>query len=60
LQFHPEVSPAMLEKWIKEEEGSIDRSSFQTAVDIKAAALQAQAEHLVDNFIRSSVLHFSP
>jgi GMP synthase (glutamine-hydrolysing) len=60
LQFHPEVSPAMLEKWIKEEGGSIDRSSFQTAVNIKAAALQAQADRLVDNFIRDSVLHFSP
>jgi len=60
LQFHPEVSPAMLETWIKEEERSISRSSFQTAVNIKAAALQAQADRLVDNFIRGSALHSSP
>ena len=60
LQFHPEVSPAMLEKWIKEEAGSINRSSFQAAVSIKAAALQAQADRLVDNFIRGCALHASP
>jgi GMP synthase (glutamine-hydrolysing) len=60
LQFHPEVSPAMLEEWIKEEAGSINRLSFQSAVNIKAAALQAQADRLVDNFIRGSILHSSP
>lgn len=54
LQFHPEVSPTMLAQWIKtENDRSIDRSSFQNAVESKAAALQAQAERLVDNFIRA-------
>lgn len=53
LQFHPEVSPAMLAEWIKEAGEPIDRSSFQRAVEAKAGALQTQADGLIDNFIRS-------
>lgn len=56
LQFHPEVSPIMLAEWIKAAGGSTDRSFFQRAVNIKAAALQAQAGRLVDNFIRCATL----
>jgi len=53
LQFHPEVSPLMLADWIKGAgDTSIDRSSFQCAVEEKAGALQTQADRLVDNFIR--------
>jgi len=52
LQFHPEVSPMMLAEWIKEADEPIDRLSFQHAVETKAGALQAQADRLVDNFIR--------
>ena len=51
LQFHPEVSPPMLEEWIKEDGGSQSRSPFKTAVDRNAALLQAQADRLVENFI---------
>jgi GMP synthase (glutamine-hydrolysing) len=53
LQFHPEVSPAMLAKWLKDEgDLPIDKSSFQRAVEAKAGALQTQADRLIDNFIR--------
>lgn len=53
LQFHPEVSPAMLAEWIGGAGNlPIDSSSFQRAVETKAGALQAQADRLVDNFIR--------
>ena len=52
LQFHPEVSPGMLAEWIREANEPIDRLSFQHAVETKAEALQAQANHLIDNFIR--------
>jgi GMP synthase-like glutamine amidotransferase len=55
LQFHPEVSPMMLAEWIKAEGESIDRSSFQRAVEAKGAALQTQAECLVDNFIQRCI-----
>jgi GMP synthase-like glutamine amidotransferase len=61
LQFHPEVSPAMLAEWIKEAEDSpTDRSAFQRAVDFRAAALQTQADRLIDNFIQGSMPHPSP
>jgi GMP synthase (glutamine-hydrolysing) len=61
LQFHPEVSPAMLAEWIKEAGDSpIDRSSFQRAVDFRAAALQTQADRLIDNFIQGSMPRPSP
>jgi GMP synthase-like glutamine amidotransferase len=60
LQFHPEVSPDMLAEWIREAGESIDRSSFQHAVNVKDAELQAQAERLVHNFVRSSMPHSSP
>lgn len=54
LQFHPEVSPAMLAQWIKAASSQqIDRSSFQRAVESKAPTLQAQAERLIDNLIRA-------
>ena len=52
LQFHPEVSPGMLADWIKDEGKSIDRSAFQRAVDNKTGTLQAQADSLIDNFLR--------
>jgi GMP synthase-like glutamine amidotransferase len=52
LQFHPEVSPMMLAEWIKAEAQPIDRSSFQRSVENKAGALRAQADRLVDNFVR--------
>jgi GMP synthase-like glutamine amidotransferase len=52
LQFHPEVSPAMLAEWIKGEGSPIDRSYFQRAVESKVGALQAQADRLIDNFLR--------
>jgi GMP synthase-like glutamine amidotransferase len=52
LQFHPEVSPEMLAEWIKESSDSVDRSSFQRAVESKVSALQAQADRLINNFIR--------
>ena len=52
LQFHPEVSPMMLAHWIKASgETSRDKSSFQHAVETKVAALQSQADRLVDNFM---------
>lgn len=57
LQFHPEVSPVMLAQWIESEaEASTDRSSFRRALESRAGALQAQAERLVDNFIRGCKL----
>jgi GMP synthase-like glutamine amidotransferase len=52
LQFHPEVSPMMLAEWIKEAGEPTDRSPFQRAIENKAGALQAQADRLIDNFIR--------
>ena len=53
LQFHPEVSPAMLAEWIKSENApSTDRSDFQRAVEVKAGALQTQADRLINNFVR--------
>jgi GMP synthase (glutamine-hydrolysing) len=53
LQFHPEVSPAMLAAWIKSENApSTDRSDFQRAVEAKAGVLQTQANHLINNFVR--------
>ena len=56
LQFHPEVSPAMLAEWIKAAgDQPTDRSAFQRAVDVKAEALQTQADRLVDNFIRRCI-----
>lgn len=56
LQFHPEVSPPMLAEWIKEVGDSpFDSVSFQGAVDVRAAALQTQADRLIDNFIQGSI-----
>lgn len=52
LQFHPEVSPAMLAEWIKDAGEPIDRSSFQHIVETKARALHSQADRLIDNFLR--------
>ena len=61
LQFHPEVSPGMLAKWIKgASETSIDRSSFQRAVEAKARALQTQADRLINNFVRDYSFLASP
>ncbi len=61
LQFHPEVSPMMLAEWIKGAgDLPIDSSSFQRTIEAKAGALQTQAEHLVDNFIRRCTPFASP
>jgi GMP synthase (glutamine-hydrolysing) len=61
LQFHPEVSPVMLEEWINAA-GNLpsDSSAFQHAVEAKGAALQTQADRLVDNFIRMCSPFASP
>ena len=56
LQFHPEVSPMILAEWIKEAGESVDRSSFQHAVERKAGVLEAQAERLIENFLRVSTI----
>jgi GMP synthase-like glutamine amidotransferase len=56
LQFHPEVSPQMLSEWIKaESDAQTDRSSFQDAIEANAAALQTQADRLIDNFVRRCI-----
>jgi GMP synthase-like glutamine amidotransferase len=55
LQFHPEVSPLMLAAWIKGASESIDRSSFQRAVEVKAEILEAQAERLIHNLIHKCI-----
>ena len=56
LQFHPEVSPQMLAEWIKSEgDSSVDRFPFQDAMEAKAAALQIQADRLIDNFVRRCI-----
>lgn len=56
LQFHPEVTPPMLVQWIKGAgDSSIDRTSFQGAVEAKATALQTQADCLMDNFVRRCI-----
>jgi GMP synthase-like glutamine amidotransferase len=59
LQFHPEVSPAMLAEWIKESGDLPDESSFQHELEVKSAALQAQADRMIDNFIQGSLSRFS-
>ena len=52
LQFHPEVSPAMLADWIQHDSSpATDRSSFLRAVTFQSEALQAQADRLMENFI---------
>ena len=56
LQFHPEVSPSMLAAWIKAERNPpFDRSPFRREVEARVSALQAQADRLVDNFIRECI-----
>jgi len=49
LQFHPEVSPAMLSEWIN---GNDRWGSFQHAVEDKAAELKILADRLIDNLLR--------
>jgi GMP synthase (glutamine-hydrolysing) len=53
LQFHPEVSPAMLAEWTSGATG--DRSSgwaaFRRQVEARAETLRAQAERLAANFL---------
>ncbi|HEY3110410.1 MAG TPA: type 1 glutamine amidotransferase [Chloroflexota bacterium] len=51
LQFHPEVTPAMLAAWLSAAEPLPDGPSFERAVTAKAEALQAQADRLIDNFL---------
>ena len=56
LQFHPEVSPMMLAEWIKASGWtSSDKSAFQRAVEAKVAALESQADRLIDNFLRQCI-----
>ena len=57
LQFHPEVSPAMLAEWIRGAgDASVDGPAFQNEVEAKAEELQAQANRLMDNFLTTSKL----
>jgi GMP synthase-like glutamine amidotransferase len=56
LQFHPEVSPAMLAEWTSAATGDrpVDWSAFRRQVESRAEALRAQAERLAANFLRAS------
>ena len=57
LQFHPEVSPAMLRSWFAGfSKQSANAADFQAAVDANEAALRAQAERLIDNFLAATGL----
>ncbi|HET7089619.1 MAG TPA: type 1 glutamine amidotransferase [Anaerolineae bacterium] len=52
FQFHPEITPAMLAEWIKVTPGDlVDGPAFLNEVEMKAEALRAQAERLIDNFL---------
>jgi GMP synthase-like glutamine amidotransferase len=53
LQFHPEVSPAMLAGWIEaaSADRSVDWAAFRAVVEARAATLRAQAGRLVANFL---------
>ena len=56
LQFHPEVTPAMLAEWVSvAHSDSVDGPTFQREVEMKAEALRVQAERLIDNFLRKVV-----
>jgi GMP synthase-like glutamine amidotransferase len=60
VQFHPEVTPAMLAEWIREGRGAepqVDWESFQGQAETKAEALRAQAGRLIDNLLRSINTH---
>ena len=60
VQFHPEVTPAMLAEWIREGRGAepqVDWESFQWQAETKAEALRAQAERLIDNLLHSINTH---
>ena len=57
VQFHPEVTPSMLAEWIREgsrTEPQVNWKSFQQQAEIKAEALRAQAERLIDNLLRAA------
>jgi GMP synthase (glutamine-hydrolysing) len=58
LQFHPECSPDMLAAWIEGagDNARVDTAAFQQAVDSEADGLRAQADRLVDNFLRQARL----
>jgi GMP synthase-like glutamine amidotransferase len=52
LQFHPEVTPAMLAEWIRVARSSlVDGPALQDEVEVKAGALRVQADRLIDNFL---------
>lgn len=53
LQFHPEVTPAMLAAWLRGADAGprVDAAAFAREVAAKADSLRAQAERLVDNFL---------
>lgn len=53
LQFHPEVSTAMLEGWLEHvlPETQVDRAAFRDAVAAQEDALRARADRLIANFL---------
>jgi GMP synthase (glutamine-hydrolysing) len=53
LQFHPEVSPAMLASWLADllPDARVDPAAFQQEVESRAEALRARADQLVGNFL---------
>jgi GMP synthase (glutamine-hydrolysing) len=57
LQFHPEVSPEMLSTWFADfPTQPPDAASFRSAVDANEAALRAQADRLIANFLHATGL----
>jgi GMP synthase (glutamine-hydrolysing) len=62
LQFHPEVSPAMLAEWTSGATGNrpVDWSAFRRLVESRAETLRAQAERLAANFLRASAPGHGP
>jgi GMP synthase-like glutamine amidotransferase len=57
LQFHPEVSPEMLSSWFADfPQQPPDAASFRSAVAAKEAALRAQADRLIENFLQATGL----
>jgi GMP synthase-like glutamine amidotransferase len=55
LQFHPEVSTAMLEGWLEHvlPETKVDRAAFRDAVAREEDALRGRASKLIENFLDS-------
>jgi len=53
LQFHPEVSTAMLDSWLEKvlPETKVDRATFRGAVAEQEEALRGRADRLIGNFL---------